>query len=208
MAKPSEQPQAAVGHAGLAPSSQVLGQHAIIDMTPGGTVTGWNPAAVLLYGYQVNEILGRAADVLCLPQGRAVEADIMHRVLTDRRTERYEAARVCKDGTVIRVSVTAAPIVSAAGDITGATVVSWKVSPRHGAEDQVAAVNDSQRRDAQERFDVRTGTERRDARDAQERFDVRTSADRGDARDAQEVFDVRVRTPNAVKAGTLRSGST
>ena len=117
----------------------------------------------------------------------------MHRVLTDRRTERYEAARVCKDGTVIMVSVTAAPIVSAAGDITGATVVSWKVSPRHGAEDQVAAVNDSERRDAQERFEVRTDTERRDARDAQERFDVGTGTKRRDARDAQERFDVKGR---------------
>ena len=191
MAKPSEQPQAAVGHAGLAPASRVPGQHAIVDMTPSGTVTGWNPAAVLLYGYQVDEIVDRAADVLCLPQGRAVEADIMHRVITDRRTERYEAARVRKDGTVIMVSVTAAPIVSAAGDITGATVVSWKVSPRHGAEDQGAAVTDSERRDAQERFEVRTDTERRDARDAQERFDVGTGTERRDARDAQERFDVK-----------------
>ncbi len=214
MAEPSKQPQTAVGHPGLAPASQVPGQHAIIDMTPSGIVTGWNPVAVLLYGYQVNEIVGRAADVLCLPEGRADEADILHRVLTDRRTERYEAARVCKDGTVITVSVTAAPIVSAAGDAAGATAVSWKVSPRHGAEDgaedEVAAVNDSDRRDAQERFEVKTDTERRDARDAQERFEVKTGAerrdardalerfdvkadaDRGDARDAQEVFDVRV----------------
>jgi PAS domain S-box-containing protein len=105
MAEPSKQPQTAVGHAGLAPESQVLGQHAIIDITPSGIVTGWNPVAVLLYGYQVDEIVGRAADVLCLPEGRADEADILHRVLTDRRTERYEAARVCKDGTVITVSV-------------------------------------------------------------------------------------------------------
>ena len=191
MAKPSKQPQAAVGRAGSAPASQVLGQHAIIDMTPSGTVAGWNAVAVLLYGYQVDEIVGRAADVLCLPERRAAEADILHKVLTDRRTERYEAARVCKDGTVITVSVTAAPIVSAAGDTTGATVVSWKVSPRYGAEDRVAAVADSDRRDAQERFEVRTDTERRDARDAQERFEVRTDTERRDARDALERFDVK-----------------
>jgi PAS domain S-box-containing protein len=191
MAEPSKQPQAAVGHAGLAPVSQVPGQHAIIDMTPSGIVTGWNPVAVLLYGYQVDEIVGRAADVLCLPEGRADEAEILHRVLTDRRTERYEAARVCKDGTVITVSVTAAPIVSAAGDTAGATAVSWKVSPRHGAEDEVAVVDDSDRRDARERFEVRTGAERRDARDAQERFEVRTDTERRDARDAQERFEVR-----------------
>lgn len=189
MTKPSKQPQAAAGHAGLAPASQVQGQHAIIDMTPSGTVTGWNPAAALLYGYQVDEIVGHAADVLCLPEGRPAEADILHRVLTDRRTERYEAPRVCKNGTVITVSVTAAPIVGPAGDTTGATVVSWQVSPRHGTEDQIAAVNDSDRRDARERFEVRTDAERRDARDAQERFEVRTDADRRDARDAQELSE-------------------
>ena len=191
MAKPSKQPQAALQDEGPAPAVHVLGQHAIIDMAPSGAVTGWNPVAVFLYGYQAAEMVGRAADVLCLPEGRAAEADILHRVLTDGRTERYEAARVCKDGTVITVSVTVAPIVSAAGDTTGATVVSWKVSPRDGAEDQVAAVNDSDRRDAQERFEVRTDTERRDARDAQERFEVRTDTDRADARDAQERFEVK-----------------
>jgi len=147
MAKPSKQPQAALQDEGPAPAVHVLGQHAIIDMAPSGAVTGWNPVAALLYGYQAAEIVGRAADVLCLPEGRAAEADILHRVLTDGRTERYEAARVCKDGTVITVSLTVAPIVSAAGDTTGATVVSWKVSPRDGAEDQVAAVNDRDRRD-------------------------------------------------------------
>ena len=77
MAEPSKQSQAAVGHAGLAPVSQVPGRHAIIDMTPSGIVTGWNPVAVLLYGYQVDKIVGRAVDVLCLPEGRADKADIL-----------------------------------------------------------------------------------------------------------------------------------
>ena len=93
MAKPSEQPQAAVGHAGLARASQCFGQHRDRrydaewhrDRVESGCGT-------FSYGYQVDEIAGRAADAaLASRRGEPLEADIMHRVLTDRRTERYEA---------------------------------------------------------------------------------------------------------------------
>jgi PAS domain S-box-containing protein len=115
---------AAVEQRGLASVTEAAGQQALIDITSAGIVASWNSVAVLLYGYQADEIIGRAAEVLC-PQGqRAAEAAVLQRVLADGRHERYEAARVCKNGTVVTVLLTAAPIVNPTGAITGITTVS------------------------------------------------------------------------------------
>ena len=164
--------------------------HAIIDMTKTGVVTSWNPAAVLLYGYLEEEIVSRSSDVLCPAARRAEEADILHRVTAGGRTEHYEADRVCKDGTVVTVSVTMAPIISPVGAVVGVSAVSWKASGQQAAQDQVEGTIDSERRDARE-IQERTDTQRRDARDAQERTDVQADTQRQDARDAQERIDVQ-----------------
>jgi hypothetical protein len=166
---------------------------AIIDITRAGVVSSWNPAAVLLYGYLEEDMVGRAANLLCPAKGRAREAKILRRILADGGTERFEADRVCKDGSVVRVSLIMAPILGEAGAITGVTTASWRVGG--GVQDQVEAGIESERRDAreaQERFDVKVDAERRDSRDAQERFDVKVDAERRDSRDAQERFDVKV----------------
>jgi PAS domain S-box-containing protein len=178
-------------HADAPPSSR----DAIIDMTRAGIVTSWNPAAVLLYGYLEEDMVGRAGNLLCPPKGRAREAKNLRRILADGGTERFEADRVCKDGSVVRVSLIMAPILGEAGAVTGLTTASWTVGGRRGAHDQVEAGIESERRnsrEAQERFDIKVGTERRDSRDAQERFDEEVDSQRRESRDAQERFDIKV----------------
>jgi PAS domain S-box-containing protein len=181
----------AVPDADARPSSR----DAVIGITRAGVVSAWNAPAVLLYGYLEEDMVGRAANLLCPVKGRAREAKIMRRILADGGTERFEADRVCKDGSVLRVSVIMAPVLGEAGAITGVTTASWRVGARQGVHDQVEAGIESERRnsrEAQERFDVKVGAERRDSRDAQERFDVKVDTERRDSRDAQERFDVKV----------------
>jgi two-component system cell cycle sensor histidine kinase/response regulator CckA len=178
------------GPAGQQAAAVLSPEHATIDMTKTGVVTSWNPAAVLLYGYQEEEIVSRSADILCPAARRSEEADVLQRVTAGGRTERYEADRVCKDGTVVTVSVTAAPIISPAGAVVGVSAVSWKATGPQAALDQAEGTIDSERRDARE-IQERTDTQRRRARDAQERTDVRADTQRQDARDAQERIDVQ-----------------
>jgi PAS domain S-box-containing protein len=170
---------------------------AVIDMTQSGVVTSWGPAAALLYGYLEEEIVGRGADVLC-PEGlRAEEEEVLRRVTAEGRIEHYEADRVRKDGTVVRVSVTASPVISAAGAVVGVSAVSQEASGQQASQAQGGETTASERRgarDAQERTDVRADTQRRDARHVQERVDVQASTQRRGARDAQERTDVRADT--------------
>jgi PAS domain S-box-containing protein len=181
--------------AGLPPDAGPSSRDAIIDITRAGIVSSWNPPAVLLYGHLEEDMVGRAADVLCRLKDRPHEAKILRRVLAGEGTERSEVVRVCKDGSVVRVSLTVVPVVGEAGVITGVTTASWKVGGRQGVHDQVEAEVESERRssrEAQERFDVKVGSVRREFRDAQERFDVEVDTHRRGSRDAQDRVEAEI----------------
>jgi PAS domain S-box-containing protein len=189
MAELMERGRDALTREGLASATEASLRHAIIELTRAGIVSSSNPAAVLLYGYPAAELVGRAVDVLCPPERRAVEAEILRQIIAEGRTERYEADRVRKDGTVVTVSLTAAPMVDPAGSVIGITTVSWEVSREQGADGQAEAGNDTERRDARdllEQHEVTADTERRDARDVLEQDEVTADTERRDARDARE----------------------
>jgi hypothetical protein len=170
-----------------------MSEPAIVELTRSGIVTGWSPGAALLYGYQEKEIVGRGADVLQPADRQAEQEDVLRRVTAGGRSERYEADMVRKDGTVVRVSWTVAPIVGPAGDVAGVRAVSWEVSGQRAGQDQVAATIDSERREARHAQE-RTDAQRRDARDAHDLLDVNAGTQRRYARDAQDRFDVNVGT--------------
>jgi two-component system cell cycle sensor histidine kinase/response regulator CckA len=171
---------------------------AIMSATRAGIVSSWNPPAVLLYGYLAEDIVGRAADVLCPPQDRSREAEMLQRVLAGGPAEQFDADRVCKDGTMASVSLTVTPIVDEAGTVTGVITVSRKADLRQGPRDQAEGAEggvESERlasRGAQERFESKVGTERRDAREAEERFEKKVSAMRRQSREVQTRFDTKV----------------
>src|ERR1700691_112564 len=105
MAEPMGRRQVAAARAGLALAPGPAPRHAIIELTPAGVVTSANLAAVLLYGYPAAELAGSRVDVLCPPERRAVEAEILRQIIAEGLTERYEADRVRKDGKVVTVSL-------------------------------------------------------------------------------------------------------
>ncbi len=196
MAGTMERKRVSATRAGLA-SATGPPEHAIIELTRTGVVSSLNPAAELLYGYLAVELAGRGVDVLCPPERRAVEAEILRQIIAEARTERYEADRVRKDGTVVTVSLTAAPIVDPAGALVGITTVSWQVSRERDPEGQAEAGNGADWRDARdvlERREVTADTERRDARDLLEQHEVTADTERRDARDVLEQDEVTADT--------------
>jgi two-component system, cell cycle sensor histidine kinase and response regulator CckA len=162
------------------------GDRAIVELTRSGIVTRWSPGAVLLYGYPEEDIVGLGAGVLRPVGKRAEQADVLRRVGRAGRSERYEADMVRKDGTLVTVSVTVAPITSPSGTVAGFRAVSWQARPQ-AVPDQAEGTIDSERRDARQ-VQEQTDTQRRDARDAQERIEAAQDSER---RDAQDLFDAR-----------------
>ncbi len=76
-----------------------------------GNVSFWNPAAEQLFGFAQQDIIGQSASLL-VPQSRADELRQNLAAITDRRLiENYDTQRLTRDGRVIDVSLSAAPLI-------------------------------------------------------------------------------------------------
>jgi two-component system cell cycle sensor histidine kinase/response regulator CckA len=193
MVSPTGDGQSVARRAGPAPATGTASQHAVIEVTGTGIVSSWSPAAVLLYGYPAEEIVGHPADVLCPPEGRATEAAVLRRITAGGRAERYEADRVRKDGTRVRVSLTAGPVTSPAGVIVGVTAASCQASRQQGAEDTAEAGTDATRREDREILEgseVTDDATRREDREILEGSEVTDDATRREDREILEGSEV------------------
>jgi diguanylate cyclase (GGDEF)-like protein/PAS domain S-box-containing protein len=117
---------------------------AIFAKTLDGTVLEWNPAAVRLFGWSPDEIVGRSI-ALILPPDRADElARIMERIRHGELVEPLETVRIRKDGRAVDVSLTVSPIRDSSGRVVGASTISRDITLQKAAERAL--------RDSEERF--------------------------------------------------------
>src|SRR6476469_3203786 len=179
---------------------------AVVEITDAGHVCGWNPAAVVLYGYEAEEIVGLPMDVLCSPESLAGEQAVLRQISAGGVVERYEAIRVRKDGTTIRVSVTAEPVIGPEGGVVGVTTVSWEAEGQQGDADtpeETTGADRRERRDGVERSEVSADAERRVDRDGVERSEVSADAERREGRGTLERSEVTAGAKRREGRGTL-----
>jgi PAS domain S-box-containing protein len=107
---------------------------AIISEDLDGVIRSWNRAAVRLYGYTAEEVSGRPMSLI-LPHDRREElATILDRIKAGERVEHYETVRQAKDGHLVEVSLTVAPVHDATGSIVGATAIARDLTARKRAD--------------------------------------------------------------------------
>jgi PAS domain S-box-containing protein len=107
---------------------------AIISEDLDGVIRSWNRAAERLYGYTAQEATGRPMSLL-LPHDRREElATILDRIKAGERVEHYETVRQAKDGHLVDVSLTVAPVRNATGFIVGATAIARDLTARKRAD--------------------------------------------------------------------------
>jgi PAS domain S-box-containing protein len=106
---------------------------AIIGNTLDGIVTSWNPAAVRMFGYSSDEIIGRSGSLLA-PTDRADEfLETVSVVKGGKAVEHFETTRVRKDGSMVPVSLTVAPIRDDDGMIVGTSAIHRDVTEQRWA---------------------------------------------------------------------------
>src|SRR6266513_4126596 len=90
---------------------------AIYTLDPASTVRTWNRAAEALYGWQAKEVIGRPLPTI----GQDLEdhARLRDRVLRGEALRGVEVTRRRKDGTLVNISLSVAPLHDAAGRVTG-----------------------------------------------------------------------------------------
>ena len=106
---------------------------AIVTMDNGEIVTGWNPAATLLFGYTTDEALGRHIDELVVPPGLQAEGERITQMSLEGGEAHLESRRARKDGTLVDVEIVMVPLI-VDGERTGFYVIYRDIGDRLHAE--------------------------------------------------------------------------
>jgi PAS domain S-box-containing protein len=107
---------------------------AILTISLDGTITGWNPAAERLFGYPAAEAVGQPIGLI-VPPIRAEEVhDILRRVGWGETIENYETERLCRDGSLVQVSLAISPIKTSSGSIIGVSTTARDITASRRTE--------------------------------------------------------------------------
>ena len=101
---------------------------AIITVGLEGMITAWNKAAERLFGYAADEAVGQHIDLIVPPDRRNEASDILDRIGRGEHVDQFETLRLHKSGREVNVSLSVAPIRSAAGWIVGASKIARDIT--------------------------------------------------------------------------------
>lgn len=96
-----------------------------------GQISFWNPAAERLFGYQAQEIVGTSATVLAPPQLRNEIQQNLDAVRQRQFIDNVETQRVAKDGRIVDVALSAAPLVDPSSDVVIGEICSMRDITEH-----------------------------------------------------------------------------
>jgi PAS domain S-box-containing protein len=116
---------------------------AILSKDLDGIITSWNSAAERMFGYSASEIVGQPVSII-FPLDRKDEfTQIMERIHRGERIDHYETKRMCKDGTILTVSVSVSPVKDRSGRIIGASDITRDITAQRQLEAKFRRLFDS-----------------------------------------------------------------
>jgi PAS domain S-box-containing protein len=114
---------------------------AIVEFGPDRRVRLWNPAAERIFGWPRKEMIGRGDLPLAPTSRRAESEELFARVLAGESLSDYETVRQRKDGTLVDVSIAAAPVRDGSGRVVGNMVAYTDITERKAQEAEVHRLN-------------------------------------------------------------------
>ena len=114
---------------------------AIISKSFEGTITSWNPGAKKIFGYSVEEVIGKRMLMLIPPDRANEEAEILARIRRGESVEQFETVRIRKDGTLVDIAATISPIRETEGGVRGASIVAREITELKRAEAEIQELN-------------------------------------------------------------------
>jgi PAS domain S-box-containing protein len=101
----------------------------------------WNPAAERIFGWTREEMLDRGGLPMAPPSLRAEAEDLFVRVRAGESVNDHETMRLRKDGTLVAVSIAAAPVRDASGRVIGNMVAYTDITERKAQDAEVRRLN-------------------------------------------------------------------
>jgi PAS domain S-box-containing protein len=105
----------------------------------------WNPAAERIFGWSSAEMIGRGGLPMAPPSKRAEAEELFARVMAGEWVNDYETERLRKDGTLVAVSIAAAPVRDGSGRVLSNMVAYTDITERKAQEAEVHRLNDELR---------------------------------------------------------------
>ena len=106
----------------------------ILSKDLNGIITSWNPAAVRLFGYSAEEMIGSSILKIIPEHLHSDEKLIIESLRAGRRIEHFETVRITKAGQLIEVSLTISPVFDERGKVIGASKILRDISGRRKLE--------------------------------------------------------------------------
>jgi PAS domain S-box-containing protein len=108
----------------------------IVGLRPTGEVVSWNRAAEAVFGWTAEEAIGRR--LVAVPEHKQQEFDrLRSRVMAGHPFTGFETTRVRRDGTLLDVSISTAPLHDAEGRPAGLVAIYTDISERRRAEEEL-----------------------------------------------------------------------
>ena len=110
---------------------------AIGTMSLDGIITSWNKGAERIYGYSVEEILGKCVSTLAPPHLEKQTIKLIERIMQGEKIHQYETLRLRRDGKTINVSITLSPVFDTHGELTSVSFISRDITERKRVEEKL-----------------------------------------------------------------------
>jgi len=110
-------------------------KYAVWTLDLKASITGWNSAAELLFGYRAEEVLGRPASLLAPAELATESAQAVARMRQGEDTASHDSVRIRKTGELIDVYLMFSPIRNQHGELEGASVLASDITERRRAQD-------------------------------------------------------------------------
>jgi PAS domain S-box-containing protein len=114
---------------------------AIISIDLHGMIVSWNKGAQQIFGYPARAMIGTPIARLA-PDDRAEEGrSISERIAQGQSVKRFETLRLTSDGRLVNVSISASPLRSSDGRVSGASLIARDISELKERENEVARLS-------------------------------------------------------------------
>ncbi|MBA3259985.1 MAG: PAS domain S-box protein, partial [Gemmatimonadales bacterium] len=108
----------------------------IVGIRATGEVVSWNPAAETVFGWTAEQTIGRR--LLNIPSDKQEEFDgLRARVASGNPFTGFETRRLRRDGTLLDVSISTAPLQDAEGKTNGLVAIYTDITGRRRAEEEL-----------------------------------------------------------------------